>query len=97
MQVNIDRLTVVLSLLKRDDVRGWWHTSGIASGTLPGQTNEEGNDAFIRKYNADGDEEWTRQFGTSEFDAAGGVSLQTHQVVCMWLASHLAYFRARQM
>ena len=47
---------------------------GIASGTLPGQTNEGEGDAFIRKYNSDGDEEWTRQFGTSEFDTAIEVS-----------------------
>ena len=47
---------------------------GLVEGSLPGQTSEGGEDAFIRKYNSDGDEEWTRQFGTSEFDAAGGVS-----------------------
>ena len=32
---------------------------GIVDGEFPGQTSEEGNDAFIRKYNSDGDEEWT--------------------------------------
>ena len=30
--------------------------------------------AFIRKYNSDGNEKWTRQFGTSGIDAASGVS-----------------------
>ena len=64
-----------------DDARGVFVDSsgnvyvvGIASGTLPGQTNEGEGDAFIRKYNSDGDEEWTRQFGTSEFDTAIEVS-----------------------
>jgi hypothetical protein len=47
---------------------------GLVEDSLPDQTSEGGSDAFIRKYNSDGDEEWTRQFGTSEFDAAGGVS-----------------------
>ncbi|MFL6487865.1 MAG: SBBP repeat-containing protein [Nitrososphaera sp.] len=30
--------------------------------------------AFIRKYNSDGNEKCTRQFGTSGIDAASGVS-----------------------
>ena len=48
---------------------------GIVGGEFPGQTAEGGEfDAFIRKYNSDGDEEWTRQFGTSEFDTAIEVS-----------------------
>jgi phage repressor protein C with HTH and peptisase S24 domain len=61
-----------------DDARGVFVDSlgdvyvvGITGGTLPDQTSEGGEfDAFIRKYNSDGDEEWTRQFGTSEFDTA---------------------------
>jgi hypothetical protein len=61
-----------------DDARGVFVDSsgdvyvvGITGGTLPDQTNEGGEfDAYIRKYNSDGDEEWTRQFGTSEFDTA---------------------------
>jgi hypothetical protein len=65
-----------------DDARGFFVDSsggvyvvGIVGGEFPGQTNEGGEfDAFIRKYNADGDEEWTRQFGTSEFDTAIEVS-----------------------
>src|SRR5215212_8253297 len=47
---------------------------GTTGGTFPGQTDEGNIDAFIRKYNADGDEEWTRQFGTSEGATANGVS-----------------------
>lgn len=31
-------------------------------------------DAYIRKYNSDGDEVWSRQFGTSRSDIAFGVS-----------------------
>jgi hypothetical protein len=47
---------------------------GLTDGTFSGQTNEGGDDVFIRKYNSDGDEVWTRQFGTSGADFARGVS-----------------------
>jgi hypothetical protein len=53
---------------------------GFTQGTLPDQTREgeEGEeDAFIIKYNSDGEEIWTRQFGTSEFDTARGVSVDS--------------------
>ncbi|HEY6757584.1 MAG TPA: SBBP repeat-containing protein [Nitrososphaera sp.] len=61
-----------------DDARGVFVDSsgdvyvvGITGGTLPDQTSEGGEfDAFILKYNSDGDEIWTRQFGTSDFDTA---------------------------
>jgi hypothetical protein len=64
-----------------DDARGVFVDSlgdvyvvGITGGTLPDQTSEGGEfDAFIRKYNSDGDEEWTRQFGTSGRDVANRV------------------------
>ncbi len=36
--------------------------------TLPGQTSSGGNDAFVRKYDSDGNILWTRQFGTSGYD-----------------------------
>ena len=41
------------------DSSGGVYVVGIAGGEFPGQTNEGGSDAFIRKYNSDGDEEWT--------------------------------------
>jgi hypothetical protein len=48
---------------------------GLVDGTLPDQTSEGGEfDAFIRKYSSDGDEIWTRQFGTSGSDVANRVS-----------------------
>ena len=48
------------------------HTAG---GTLPGQTNFGHEDAFLRKYDSQGDEVWTRQFGTPENDEATGVAV----------------------
>ena len=56
------------------DSSGGVYVVGNTDGEFPGQTGEGDQDAFIRKYNSDGDEEWTRQFGTSEVDFANGVS-----------------------
>src|SRR5215208_2641053 len=55
------------------DSSGGVYVVGFTNGELPGQTDEGGADAFIRKYNSEGDEEWTRQFGTSEIDIANDV------------------------
>jgi hypothetical protein len=42
---------------------------GAISGALPGQTYAGGsNDVFLRRYDAAGNELWTRQFGTPERD-----------------------------
>jgi hypothetical protein len=38
---------------------------GYTGGALPGQTSLGGSDAFIRKYDLNGNEIWTRQFGTT--------------------------------
>ena len=48
---------------------------GMTSATLPGQKSAGTIDAFIRHYDAAGNERWTRQFGTSENDFARGVAL----------------------
>jgi hypothetical protein len=48
---------------------------GDTVGTLPGQTSAGGSDAFVRKYDADGTELWTRQFGTTSYDYAFGVAV----------------------
>ena len=49
------------------------YMAGYTDGTLPGQKNAGGQDAFVRKYNAIGKELWTRQFGTSSYDEAWGI------------------------
>ncbi len=48
---------------------------GSTRGTLPGQTSLGDDDAFIRKYDLNGNVLWTRQFGTSAFDSATGVAV----------------------
>jgi hypothetical protein len=43
---------------------------GYTGGTLPGQTSAGKHDIFVRKYDRSGNVVWTRQFGTSDTDAA---------------------------
>jgi hypothetical protein len=47
---------------------------GTTAGALPGQTNAGTMDAFVRKYDLDGTELWTRQFGTAGGDDGNGVA-----------------------
>ena len=48
------------------------YISGWTAGSLEG-TNAGGYDAFVSKYDASGTLEWTRQLGTSEYDASWSV------------------------
>jgi VCBS repeat-containing protein len=56
------------------------YVAGVTSGSFPDQTSEGGNDAFVRKYDIDGTEVWTRQFGTGFSDEALGVSVDASGV-----------------
>lgn len=49
--------------------------AGSTAGTLPGQTWAGGRDAFVRRYDAAGNELWTRQFGTYNQEVARGVAV----------------------
>src|SRR5256885_16365852 len=42
------------------------------AAALPGQASAGGGDAYVRKYDAAGNELWTRQFGTTADDRAFG-------------------------
>ncbi|MFQ6131372.1 MAG: hypothetical protein ACE5R4_04995 [Armatimonadota bacterium] len=53
--------------------RGAVYVVGYTSGALPGQASAGEADAFIRKYGRNGNEVWTRQFGTAGEDCALGV------------------------
>ena len=48
---------------------------GWVNGTLPQQTRVGNTDAFIRKYDVNGTELWTRQFGTTSIDEALAVAV----------------------
>jgi hypothetical protein len=47
---------------------------GFTGGTLPGQVSAGGQDVFVRKYDPNGNDQWTRQFGTPAEDSAFGIA-----------------------
>jgi hypothetical protein len=51
------------------------YVAGFTNGILPSQSRAGILDAFVRKYDLDGNELWTRQFGTLHHDVAQGVSV----------------------
>jgi hypothetical protein len=59
------------------------YVCGKVEGALPGQTHFGSSDAFVRKYDINGNEEWTRQFGTDGTSVAKGISVDASGVyVC---------------
>jgi len=57
------------------DVAGNIVVAGYAGGALSGQSSAGASDAFVRKLDADGNELWTRQFGTSNYDEVYSVAI----------------------
>src|SRR5439155_574707 len=57
------------------DATGNVYVAGETFGTFAGQTSAGGVDAFVRKYDPNGTEVWTQQFGTADFDKAFGVAV----------------------
>lgn len=58
--------------------QGEVYVAGWTRGALPGQTFAGEDDVFLRKYDPDGNEVWTRQFGTSGYDNAWCVAARAH-------------------
>ncbi len=56
------------------DPSGSTYVAGWTQGALPSQTSAGMLDAFVRKYDPAGSEEWTRQFGSSDRDYLRGVA-----------------------
>jgi hypothetical protein len=50
------------------------YAAGSMEGALPGQTSAGLSDAYVRKYDANGNLVWTRQFGSSADDHAYGLA-----------------------
>jgi hypothetical protein len=61
------------------DASGVYVTGGT-DGALPGQTNSGSRDVYVRKYDLEGNELWTRQFGTAAYDYGWGIAVDTSGV-----------------
>ena len=59
------------------DGLGSVYVVGHTTGPLPGQVYMGDEDAFVRKYDAEGSEIWTRQFGTEAHDVAQRVAVDS--------------------
>jgi uncharacterized delta-60 repeat protein len=46
------------------------YVAGLATESFDGQTNSGFDDAFIAKFNSDGEKEWTQLLGSSRYDGA---------------------------
>ena len=55
------------------DDAGNIYVGGWTNGAMPGQTNAGEGDAFLRKYDSEGNEVWTWQFGTAGFDEVSSI------------------------
>jgi hypothetical protein len=56
-------------------VRGGSYTAGFTNFSLDGKPYHHRYDAFLTRYDADGDKLWTRQFGTNGTDQALAISV----------------------
>jgi hypothetical protein len=62
------------------DGKGGSYTAGFTNFSLDGQPYHHRYDAFLTRYDADGDKRWTRQFGTSGTDQALAISVSGNDV-----------------
>ena len=56
------------------DSSGNVYVAGVTYGGLDGNSNKDNADLFVVKYNSSGTKEWTKQYGTGEYDEARGVA-----------------------
>lgn len=63
------------ALAVASDSGGNAYICGYTYGGLDGNTNLGGTDAFIIKYDPNGNKKWTRQFGTPDMDRANGIAV----------------------
>jgi beta propeller repeat protein len=59
------------------DALGNLYISGHTNGALPGQVSLGGYDVFVRKYDSNGNEIWTRQFGSSTEDYGSSLTIDS--------------------
>ncbi len=56
------------------DSSGNVYVAGVTYGGLDGNSNQDNADLFVVKYNSSGTKQWTKQYGTGEYDEARGVA-----------------------
>ena len=56
------------------DSSGNLYVTGMTFGGLDWNTNSGSNDLFVVKYNSSGTKQWTKQYGTGQYDEARGVA-----------------------
>lgn len=56
------------------------YLAGMTTGTMGGQTSAGSGDAFVRKYDFNGEVVWTRQFGTAKYDDVLGIAVSAQGV-----------------
>ena len=57
------------------DKQGAIYVLSGRTGALPGQTTAGGSDVFVSRYDGNGDELWTYQFGSPEHEQTSGLAL----------------------
>ena len=62
------------------------YVAGHTAGAFPGQTNAGDDDVFIRKYDLNGAELWTRQFGSDLVDIGNDVAVDSAGVTVVGVA-----------
>lgn len=56
------------------DLQGNILICGYTDGVIESGQEKGGTDAFVAKYNAQGEQQWMRQFGTNKYDRARGIA-----------------------
>ena len=62
------------------DGEGGTYVAGLTDLALPGQRHHRHDDAFLRRYDAEGNVLWTRQFGTNGTDRALAIAVSGDDV-----------------
>jgi hypothetical protein len=57
------------------DSSGNIYISGQTNGSLPDNTNIGSGDAFVAKYDTNGNKLWLKQFGSSNYDSANAITI----------------------
>ena len=63
------------------DSNNYVYITGYTSGNLDGNTNAGSYDAFLTKYDSDGDKKWTKMLGSDQSEFSYGVAIDSNNNV----------------